>query len=609
MKKNKQRFVALSKVTLAVGLALSGAAALAADAGNGTDRIILKYRDSGLAAPQMTGPNAASARATVQAQRQSRVQRAVSGFGSSATLLREGSKGAQIYKLDRRYSLAEVEAMAAHIAKGDAGVEYAEPDRMKRHMDVVPNDQYWSQQWDLHNSVTGVNALLAWGQSTGMGVTVAVVDTGYTRHADLTRNLVSGGGYDMISDPAVSRKPAGRSRDAIDAGDWTVVDNECGQGERASGSSWHGTHVAGTVAATAHNAMGIVGLAYDAKILPVRVLGRCGGYTSDIADGMAWASGGSIPNVPQNTTPARVINLSLGGTGACSRYEQDAIDTARANGAVVVVAAGNDGMDVSTASPANCQGVVAVAALRVDGGLASYSNYGNGIDIAAPGGGGRDDPSEYRVGIRSTLNAGTTVRGADTYGDYSGTSMASPHVAAVAAMMIAAKPSLTPDQVESLLKSSARAFVKPCLRLDGRSVSCGTGMLDAAAAMEAVLGRPLPSAVEREPNNTLGTANRVGAPATFEGAIGSTSDQDWFVIDLPAGKTLAATLVPAASTADFDLYVYNSSGTLLGKSEKAAGQSDLVSVSNSSGTTAARYVKVLRYSTSPVGKYSLKLSW
>ena len=230
----------------------------------------------------------------------------------------------------------------------------------------------------------------------------------------------------------------GRDADPSDPGDATVA-GQCGAGSGASNSSWHGTHVAGSIAAKTNNG---VGVAFNAKIVPVRVLGKCGGYPSDIADAIIWASGGAVSGVPANANPARVINMSLGGGGACANTSQNAINSARSRGTVVVVAAGNSNADASGANPANCPGVVAVAATNRSGGRAYYSNYGAVVDVAAPGG----DARTAGGGILSTLNAGTTTPGADSYAFYQGTSMAAPHVAGVAALMLSKTPGLTPTR-------------------------------------------------------------------------------------------------------------------------------------------------------------------
>ncbi|HEY9101032.1 S8 family peptidase [Chitinimonas sp.] len=607
MRSNKEWVFLLKQGGVAAALAMAAGYGMAAQVGStvhpivDTDRIIVKYRDSGVTPMQAMSVSGATAQATVQAQRQSTLQGALNAYGGTVKFLRAGGLGTQIWKLDRRYAVKDVAAMAAKIAKDDPNVEYAEPDRIMHAMAATPNDPRWTDQWDLQNSTAGINAPAAWDLSTGAGVVVAVIDTGYRPHADLAANIV--GGYDMINDTAISNDGDGRDSDAKDPGDATAA-NECGSGEPASTSSWHGTHVAGTIAAVTNNGVGVAGIAYNAKVLPVRVLGKCGGYTSDIADAMIWASGGTVSGVPANPNKARVINMSLGGSGACDTTSQNAINTARANGTVVIVAAGNESQNVSNSSPANCSGVVAVAAYGKTGARAYYSNYGTGVDIAGPGG---DQSSGSANGILSTLNAGASAPGADSYAYYQGTSMATPHVAGVAALMISAKPSLTPDQVESLLKSSARPFVASCS-------GCGAGMLDAYAAVQAAIGGTTPPTTgsETEPNNTLATANAVTAPATLNATMASSSDADWFKVDLPAGKTLTATMTPGSSSADYDLYIYNASSTQLAKSELSAGKVDSASVSNTGSTTSARYVKVIYYSGgtgATNGKYTLKLSW
>jgi serine protease len=313
-----------------------------------------------------------------------------------------------VLKLDRKMRVADVQALAANLAASDPDVEYAEPDRLMRVQVVpAPNDTYYAQQWDFFEATGGLNVPTAWNTTTGTGVVVAVLDTGYRPHVDLVANLLPG--YDFISSATIGNDGNGRDADASDPGDW-VAANECGGTHDASNSSWHGTHVAGTIAAVTNNGSGVAGVAYGAKVQPVRVLGKCGGYTSDIADAIKWASGGTVSGVPANATPARVINMSLGGGGACGTTTQNAINDARSRGTVVVVAAGNESMDAANSSPANCAGVVTVAAVGRAGNKAYYSNYGTVVDVAAPGGDMSVDP-----GILSTLNDGTTSPGADNY--------------------------------------------------------------------------------------------------------------------------------------------------------------------------------------------------
>ncbi|WP_149203699.1 S8 family peptidase [Actinotalea subterranea] len=559
-----------------------------------TDRLIVKYRTQ--------GPGGAPG-ATTQEERRDRIQTAAQSVGASVEHVRRTGQGAEVWSLGTAVPEADVAAIAAEVAAADPTVEYAEPDRILHPLAAAPNDPRWSELWALQTSSVGINVLSAWDTTRGAGVNVAVIDTGYRPHADLAANVV--GGYDMIADTSVSNDGNGRDADAADPGDHTAA-NQCGAGEPATASSWHGTHVAGTIAAVAGNGAGVAGVAPAAKVVPLRVLGTCGGYTSDIADAMVWASGGTVTGVPANPNRARVLNLSLGGSGTCDTTSQRAITTARANGAVVVVAAGNENRDVSQSSPANCSGVVAVAAYGPTGARAYYSNYGSLVDVAAPGG---DQSGGSSRGILSTLNAGTAGPGADSYAYFQGTSMATPHVAAVAALMLSANSALTPDQVETMLRSTARPFVATCS-------GCGAGMLDAAAAVAAAKGggttTPPPTGTEAEPNNTRGTANAVGAPSTVSAAIGSSSDTDYFAVSLPAGATLTATLTPGSTSADYDLYLYNASGSLVASSELGAGRADAASTRNAGSTTATYYARVAYYSGGTgagPGAYSLALGW
>jgi serine protease len=559
-----------------------------------TDRLIVKYKDADAWAKGGARVPALSA------ARQALVNRAGQQFGLSMKLLKTSGTGAHVFHLGRKLSLDEAKAVAAELVARDPSVEYAEPDRIMTKM-VTPNDPMYTSQWHYYEATAGLRLPAAWDKSTGAGINVAVIDTGYRPHADLAGQVLAG--YDFITSTSIANDGSGRDGDASDPGDAAIA-GECGTGQPAQDqpSSWHGTHVAGTIAALTNNGAGVAGVAYGAKIVPARVLGKCGGYTSDIADAMIWASGGTVAGVPANANKARVLNLSLGGSGTCDSTTQNAINSARSRGAVVVVAAGNSNVNAGNASPANCAGVITVAAVGRSGGKASYSNYGTVVDVAAPGG-------DAGAGILSTLNAGTKGPGADNYAYYMGTSMATPHVAGVAALMLSKNPNLTPDDVEAKLKSSARAFPAACS-------GCGTGIVDAAAAVNAAIGTTVttPLAVtETESNDTTASANAVTASGTLvSGIIGSASDTDYFVVQVPAGKTLASTLTAGTSTADYDLYVYNSAGTTLASSQNGAGSVDSVSSLNNTTSTAARYVRVQYFgggTGATNGKYTLKLSW
>ncbi|MES2317944.1 MAG: S8 family peptidase [Pseudomonadota bacterium] len=556
--------------------------------------MIVKYKDAKASAKgAAVVPAMVSSRAAI-------LTRSGQQFGVTMRSMHTTATGANVVHLGKKMSVAEVAAIARDLQSRDSNVEYAEPDRIMRKM-MTPNDTRYAEQWQYHDAVGGLRANTAWDTTTGTGVIVAVIDTGYRPHADLSGQFV--GGYDFITDTAIAADGNGRDSDASDPGDSTTA-GQCAAGEPASGSSWHGTHVAGTIAAKTNNAMGVAGTAFGAKVLPVRVLGKCGGYTSDIADAIIWASGGTVAGVPANPNVAKVINMSLGGGGACDTTTQNAINGARSRGTVVIVAAGNDGQDASGSSPANCAGVVTVAATTKAGGRAYYSNFGAIVDVAAPGG----DSRVAGGGILSTLNAGTTTPGADSYAFYQGTSMATPHVAGVAALMLSKTPGMTPDQVEAKLKSSSRAFPASCS-------GCGAGLVDAAAAIGSVVVPPPPPPTgsnETESNNTTATANAVTVSGTtMNGNMGSTTDTDYFVVQLAPGKTLSSVLTPGAGK-DYDLYIYNSNGTQIGASENGAGAVDSVSVTNTGTSTFARYVRVVYYSGgtgATNGKYTLKLTW
>lgn len=296
------------------------------------------------------------------------------------------------------------------------------------------------------------------------------------RPLDLAANIV--GGYDFIADTAVSNDGNGRDSNPADPGDWTS-DGECATDWEATTSSWHGTHVAGTIAAATNNSKGVAGVAYGAKVSPLRVLGKCGGYDSDIIDAITWASGGTVSGVPANTNVAKVINMSLGGGGACTTATQSAITAAVNRGTTVVVAAGNSNANAANYSPASCNNVISVAATNRAGARSYYSNFGSVVDIAAPGGETRTTESG---GILSTLNTGTAGPSGETYDYYQGTSMAAPHIAGLAALVKSANSALTPAQIESAIKTNSRALPGAC------SGGCGAGLADAAKTVQAVTG-------------------------------------------------------------------------------------------------------------------------
>jgi len=321
--------------------------------------------------------------------------------------------------------------------------------------------------------------------------------------------------------------------------------------------------------------------------VPVRVLGKCGGYLSDIADGIVWASGGGVAGVPTNANPARVINLSLGGAGECDITAQAAIDSARSRRTVVVAASGNNNDNVANFTPANCNGVIAVTAVDRRADRAYYANAGALVALAAPGG---DVRSSTANGILSTLNAGARAPGSDSYTYYQGTSMAAPHVSGVVALMLSKNPSLSPDDVLARLRSSARPFAGTCPQ-------CGAGLVDANAAVDAAAGAPTSPTgpgIEVEPNDTRANAQAIAVGATIKGTMSSRSDSDMYKVTVAPGSKLSANLAPNALS-DYDLFLHDADGQQVAASELGRGQVDTVTIENRGSTSATYYLRVYYY--------------
>ncbi|KAB7770581.1 S8 family peptidase [Xanthomonas maliensis] len=449
-------------------------------AGQG-QRFIVKTRNSSSQARSLLANSVNSAVARSGMQRAKPASAGLPARGAiSATVLRDMAvPGWHVVQTSRHLSDSERAAFIAEL-QADPSVVSVQPDRLYQRLDeasvrlptatlsaatTTPNDPAYARlQWNFHDPVGGVNAEQGWTRSTGAGVVVAVIDTGVVQdNPDLAANVLPG--YDMITDHRVSRRASdGRVPGGYDLGDWMEADY-CnaltGSGNAPEPSSWHGSHVSGTIAQVTNNALATAGLAFDAKIVPVRVLGSCGGFGSDIADGMLWAAGLPVDGVPTNPNPAEVINMSLGSGGpdSCPQLYQDAIDQINAKGSIIVVAAGNSNADAGTYTMSSCRGVISVGASRINGGRASYSNYGTRVDIAAPGGGGDIDgnPNGY---IFQVINGGTQSPTSDwQIGGMAGTSMASPHVAAAVAMVqsVVTTP-FTWIGMRDLLRASARPF-------------------------------------------------------------------------------------------------------------------------------------------------------
>lgn len=432
------------------------------------------------------------------------LQEAASRHGVTASAKQRLATGSELIQLSRPLTDAERDDFIA-VLRRSGSVKHAAAN-VRFRVAFTPNDTLYSEQWQYFEAAAGIRAPGAWDVASGAGVVVAVVDTGTTHHLDLQPNVV--GGYDMISDAYYANDGTGRDSDYHDPGDWSAGSDSCGQ----SFSTWHGTRVSGTIGAVTHNGVGVSGVAFGARLLSVRVMGRCGGTLADITDGIAWAVGMAVPDVRDNPLPARVVNLSITIDSLCPEEMQDVIDEAQRRGVVIVAAAGNDSDNVSFIAPANCRGAIAVAAVNRSGGRAGYSNFGAKVALAAPGGDDFGNSSDFTKRILSTSSNGTLGPLADTYVSYQGTSMAAPHVTAVAALIIGKNLSFTPAQVETRLRDTARWFPQSCNL-------CGWGIVNAELAVKAnpALAPALPSGFTVSPPSSSGSysiAWRASAGAT-----------------------------------------------------------------------------------------------
>ena len=406
-------------------------------------------------------------------------------YSSDASYVKEMFNGAYVVELDPPVPPEKVPSLRGTL-ESKAEINRADIDRIQ-FSQAMPNDEFAQRQWHL-NSQAGAKVDQAWDQGAdGKDSVVAVVDTGITRHPDLDSKILPG--FDMISSPVAAGDNDSRDNNPADEGDWNAP-NQCFRGSPGSPSSWHGTHVAGIAAAMTNNRQGVAGVAPEAKVLPVRALGRCGGFTSDIADGIAWAAGYRIRNLPVNPNPADVINLSLGGnTPVCQPEYQQAINYAIKAGSIVAVAAGNEDAPTENVQPANCRGVITVGATGPEGYRARYSNFGDEVDLGAPGGnmnptaGGATKPEQ---GILSTVNSGERRPERPAYSYMEGTSMATPVVAGVIALMRGINPELSSEEARRILRETAAPFAaEPG---DSRKTNgMGAGNLDANAAVCATL--------------------------------------------------------------------------------------------------------------------------
>jgi serine protease len=492
-------------------LVAAGLAPWAAHAGP-VDGLIVKLKD----AP--AHERAARLSPREQATQTERLQRLLQTERMTEARPRPAGRDAQHLNFGRRLSEAEAAAMAERL-RARPEVEWVEPNTRERLLQALPtpNDTYFrfvsssdlGQWWLRPEGETAGGQLpsygapsiqAAWARQTGRPVAVvAVLDTGITSHVDLAGRVLDG--HDFVSDIEYANDGNGRDTDPSDPGDWVSQADITGNPPLFGScpeqpSSWHGTIISGIVAAATNNTIGVAGVSWNGRVLPVRVAGKCGATVLDITDGMRWAAGLAVPGAPANPNPARIINISFGGSAACGSLYQSTVDELAAIGVVVVAAAGNEQGAVTR--PASCSGVVGVAALARDGLKASYSNFGPQVTIATVGG----DPS-VDDGLLTLINTGTQAPGADSYGNVFGTSFATPVVSGVVSLMLSANEQLTVPQVITGLRSTARPHVQSstgvpaCSATNAQvcvctSSTCGAGVLDADAAVRYAAS-PAPS--------------------------------------------------------------------------------------------------------------------
>lgn len=578
--KSVRGWIAVLGLAMISGSAVADRPRLKTSAGEETRRVIVKFRHEGFVVSARTPANAVRSRIGELSARQA----------VALTLARSVSDRTHALWLERPLRGRELDRVLKRLA-ADPSVEYAVADGRK-YRAAIPSDPLFNQapetgQWWLTepNStfVSAIDGPRAWDLTTGDArVVVAVLDTGAMfDHPDLGRadeggkflpgyDFVGGGGsVDAIK---VANDGDARDPDPSDPGDWVDTSDhtdplfsDCDIAD----SSWHGVHIAGIIGARSNNGVGGAGIGWDTPILPVRVLGKCFGYDSDIIAGMRWAAGLAVPDAPPNPSPARVVNLSLGSLGACTAPYVNAVDELRARGVLVVAAGGNDGAR-DVASPGNCPGVVSVTALRHVGTKVGFANFGPGITVAAPGGNcvnvGANQPCLYP--IVSADNAGIRRPGAMIYGGKLGTSFSTPMVAGVAALMLSRDPLLSNDDLTARLRLTSRVFPAPDPALlscsdpafapnadgdlpnDGQcnctSSSCGEGMLDAGAAVRAATNAV--AVVFGPSSGTQGQAVTFDGSSSLPAPRRQLTSYQWTVLAGPVGGAFAT---PAAPTSQF----------------------------------------------------------
>src|SRR5579859_5885498 len=564
-------------------------------------------------------------------------------LGLNVAKSRQLTPSMHVIHLQRTLYGAEVAAVLDAL-RADPAVEFADADQRRYPHATTPNDPLFGPsangtgQWYMLTPSTSTStsdaaatdAVSAWDITTGStGTVIADVDTGVLfDHPDLLR-AGSGGrllpGYDFVSGDVNPNSPYnslgtfliandgdGWDPDPSDPGDWISAADEknvlfpaatCGGPNGApTDSTWHGTRVVGVLGVLTNNGIGIAGMTWNPYILPVRALGKCGGYDSDIITAMQWAAGMSVTGVPDNPYPADIINLSLGGSGTCPTAYASAVSALKALGVLVVASAGNESGPVD--APANCPGVLGVAGLRNVGTKVGYSSLGAEVAVAAPAGNCVNSSGACLKSIDTTTNSGSTVAAANVYTDQTnpnlGTSFSAPIVSGIAALMRAVNANLTPTQLIARIESSASAFpppgvlpVCPILATDGsgecacpnNGSQCGAGMVNALSAVKAALN---PIAAISATGNTVFDAS--GSVAACNLTIASYL---WTVsgggVTIQSGGTSAqVTVASTGSAGTLMLTVTDSAGHMDSSASVAFTASGLATVNapTSPGTAA-----------------------
>jgi serine protease len=533
-----------------------------------TDQIIVKWRESAATVAKSSVPQRASKLTTTA--------------GVALEHKRDGWGKTEIYKLDHMMAKAEMQSLLDKL-NADPDVEYAVADK-RRFAQQLPSDPMVTDQWYLQSTeIAATSTDRAWDVTTGSNsVIVAVLDTGVRpEHPDLAGKLLPG--YDFVSQAVVANDGDGRDADPTDPGDFVSASDRTGILANCdlSNSSWHGTRTSSLIAATTNEGQGMAGAGWDTRILPVRVLGKCGGSDSDIVDAMAWAAGLQVTGAPLNPNPAKIINLSLGGNGACTANYQAVVDQITARGVLVVASVGNDGIAVGT--PANCNGVLGVSGLRHAGTKVGYSSLGPGADIGAPAGNcvnttiTANTPCVYS--ILSAIDLGTTTPVVPGYTDKVnrpnfGTSFSAPLVSGAAALMRAVNPSLTPAQYSAVLMGTANPFpttstttTDVCRVPTGNLVqgaecicttaTCGAGMLNTSAAINA-LSSPF-GVIQASSTIGISTNVSIDGSSSFDTNGNQVVSYQWSVLNVSgamptiANATSGTTTLQVSGTSNFTL--------------------------------------------------------